>query len=191
MTFATAYTKHFPDELLGAVRTSLIITSIVGIVVGIIAVVWPGPTIVVVAMLFAISLIVAGVFRIYQAFAATFLRKGIRAFLGITGVIVVIAGVIALFSPYDALWLLAVFIGIGWIFQGVADLVAAATKSGHSPTWYLILAGILSVLAGIVMMILPVFSLKVLAWVGGIMLIALSIATLLTLPKKVDATPTV
>lgn len=187
MTFATAYQKHFPDELIGAVRTALIVTSIVGIVLGIVVILWPGPTIVVVAILFAISLIIAGIFRIYQAFAATFLSKGVRVLLGVVGVIVLLAGIIALFSPGDAVWLLAVFIGIGWIFQGVADLYAAVTKSGHSPTWFLILSGIVAVIAGIVMIILPVFSLQVLAWVGGIMLVALSIATLLTLPKKVDA----
>ncbi len=187
MTFATAYTKHFPDELIGAVRTALIITSIVGIVLGIVAIIWPGPTIVVVAILFAISLIIAGIFRIYQAFAASFLSTGVRALLGVVGVIVLLAGIIALFSPGDAVWLLAVFIGIGWIFQGVADLYGAVTKSGHSPTWFLVLSGIISVIAGIVMIILPVFSLQVLAWVGGIMLVALSIATLLTLPKKVEA----
>lgn len=187
MTFATAYTKHFPDELIGAVRTALIITSIVGIVLGIVAILWPGPTIVVVAILFAISLIIAGIFRIYQAFAASFLSTGTRVLLGIVGAIVLIAGVIAVFSPGDALWLLAVFIGIGWIFQGVADLYGAVTKSGHSPTWFLILSGVISVIAGIVMIILPVFSLEVLTWVGGIMLVALSIATLLTLPKKVEA----
>ncbi|MHC3003147.1 HdeD family acid-resistance protein [Gordonia sp. GN26] len=187
MTFATAYTKHFPDELIGAVRTALILTSIVGIVLGIVAILWPGPTIVVVAILFAISLIIAGIFRIYQAFAASFLSTGTRVLLGIVGAIVLIAGVIAVFSPGDALWLLAVFIGIGWIFQGVADLYGAVTKSGHSPTWFLILSGIISVIAGIVMIILPVFSLEVLTWVGGIMLVALSIATLLTLPKKVEA----
>ncbi|GAC02704.1 hypothetical protein GONAM_59_00290 [Gordonia namibiensis NBRC 108229] len=187
MTFATAYTKHFPDELIGAVRTALILTSIVGIVLGIVAILWPGPTIVVVAILFAISLIIAGIFRIYQAFAASFLSTGTRVLLGIVGAIVLIAGVIAVFSPGDALWLLAVFIGIGWIFQGVADLYGAVTKSGHSPTWFLILSGVISVIAGIVMIILPVFSLQVLTWVGGIMLVALSIATLLTLPKKVEA----
>ncbi|GAA10954.1 hypothetical protein GOALK_016_00770 [Gordonia alkanivorans NBRC 16433] len=154
---------------------------------GIVAIIWPGPTIVVVAILFAISLIIAGIFRIYQAFAASFLSTGVRALLGVVGVIVLLAGIIALFSPGDAVWLLAVFIGIGWIFQGVADLYGAVTKSGHSPTWFLILSGIISVIAGIVMIILPVFSLQVLAWVGGIMLVALSIATLLTLPKKVEA----
>ncbi|VFA89334.1 Uncharacterized conserved protein [Gordonia paraffinivorans] len=106
--------------------------------------------------------------------------------LGIIGLIILVAGVIALFSPGDALWLLAVFIGIGWIFQGFSDLYAAITKSGHSPTWYLIVSGIVSVIAGIVMLILPVFSLEVLTWVGGIMLVAISIATLLTLPKKVE-----
>ena len=97
MTFATAYTKHFPDELIGAIRTALIVTSIVGIVLGVVAILWPGPTIVVVAILFAISLIIAGLFRIYQAFAASFLSTGVRVLLGVVGVIVLLIAMV--FTP--------------------------------------------------------------------------------------------
>ncbi|MET9202154.1 DUF308 domain-containing protein [Gordonia sp. NPDC003585] len=188
MTFAV-YTKQFPDELIGAVRTAMIVTAIIGIVLGLIAVIWTPAAVLTVAILFAISLIIAGIFRIYQAFAATFLSGGIRFLLGIMGVIVLLAGIFALFSPEDAIWLLALFIGIGWIFQGAADLYGAVSKSGHAPTWFLVLSGVIAILAGIVMIVASQASLFVLTWIAGIMLMIISVVTLLTLPKKVDAAP--
>lgn len=187
MTFGV-YTKQIPDELVGAIRTGLIATSIVGIVLGIIAVVWTDKSVIILGILFGISLIVTGIFRIYQAFAATFIGAGWRLLLGILGLAILALGIIALFSPEDAVWLLALFIGIGWIFQGVGDLYAGVTKSAHAPTWFLVVSGVISVLAGIVMIIAGQFALTVFVWVGGILLIVISIATLLTLPKKVDAT---
>ena len=183
------YNKQIPDEWISAIRTGLIATSLVGIVLGIVAVAWPGVTVLILGVLFGVALIVAGIFRVAQAFAASFLSGGIRAFLGVFGVLMILVGVMALFSPdNDAVYLLALFVGIGWIFQGVNDLFAAASKSMHAPTWYLILSGVISVLAGIVMMVAGGFALTVFVWVGGIMLIAVSIGTLLTLPKRVEST---
>ncbi|MBE7193947.1 MAG: DUF308 domain-containing protein, partial [Gordonia polyisoprenivorans] len=84
MTFGVN-TRQFPNEIIGAVRTALIVTSIVGIVLGLVAVFWPRATTLVLAVLFGISLIIAGIFRLYQAFAATFLSTGLRALLGVVG----------------------------------------------------------------------------------------------------------
>lgn len=186
MTFGV-YSKQFPNEWIGAIRTALIVTSVIGIIMGVIAVVWPGVTVLILGILFGISLVVAGVFRVAQAFAASFLSGGIRAFLGFVGVVMVIVGILALFSPaYDAVYLLALFIGIGWIFQGFNDLFSAGSRSQHAPTWFLIFSGVVSVIAGIAMITAGNFALSVFVWVGGIMLIVISVATLLTLPKPID-----
>ncbi|AFA71685.1 putative membrane protein [Gordonia polyisoprenivorans VH2] len=188
MTFGVN-TRQFPNEIIGAVRTALIVTSIVGIVLGLVAVFWPRATTLVLAVLFGISLIIAGIFRLYQAFAATFLSTGLRALLGVVGVLTLLVGIIALFSPGDAVWLLALFIGIGWIFQGVHDLFSAVSGSQHSPTWFLILSGVISVIAGIVMIVLGQYAVTVVVFVGGVMLVVISIVTLCTLPKKIESGP--
>lgn len=185
MTFGVN-TRHFPDEVIGAVRSGLIATSIVGIVLGLIAVFWPSATTLVLAILFGISLIVGGIFRIYQSFAASFLPAGARILLGILGSLTLILGIIAIFSPDDALWLLALFIGIGWIFQGVNDLFAAASKSQHAPTWFLVLSGIVSIIGGIALISLGGIGVTWLVKIGGIFLIAISVVNLLTLPKTVE-----
>ncbi|MGV9825979.1 MULTISPECIES: HdeD family acid-resistance protein [unclassified Gordonia (in: high G+C Gram-positive bacteria)] len=191
MTFS-AYTKQFPDEAISTIRSALIFTSILGIVLGIVALVWTNATVVVLGFLFGVALIVMGLFRIYLAFSASFLGAGWRVLSGVLGLLVLAMGIIAVFSPEDAVWLLALFIGIGWIFQGISDLAAAFSKTAHAPTWYLILSGVISLLAGIVLaFIAPFIGLQVLVWVAGIMLIVVSIATLFTLPKKVSAPPAV
>ncbi|GAA1482083.1 HdeD family acid-resistance protein [Gordonia sinesedis] len=185
MTTGT-FIKQFPDEYIGSLRTGLIVASIIGIALGIVALVWTRPTVLVLAILFGLSLIAAGFFRIYGAFAALLLSTGWRIFWAILGILMVLAGVIALFSPGDAIWFLAVFIGIGWIFQGATDLSAAIAGSGHAPRFLLGLSGVLSIIAGIVMISIPGLALTTFVWISGILLIAISVVTLLTLPKKVS-----
>ncbi|MEE3849945.1 DUF308 domain-containing protein [Gordonia sp. LSe1-13] len=185
MTIAD-YARQIPNELVAAVRTTMIVTSVVGIVLGIIALVWPAATLLVIGVLFGISLIVAGLFRLYGAFASSLLSGGWRFVLGLIGVLILAAGIIALFNPEESLVFLAIFIGIGWIFQGIADLTHASAGSLHTPRWLLILSGVVSIIAGIVMMLIPGLALTTFLIIAAIMLIVVSVVTLLTLPKKVE-----
>jgi uncharacterized membrane protein HdeD (DUF308 family) len=185
MTIAD-YARQIPDELVAAVRSMMIVTSIVGIVLGIIALVWPAATLFVIGILFGISLIVAGLFRLYTAFASSLLSGGWRFVLGLIGALILIAGIIALFNPEESLLFLAIFIGVGWIFQGVADLSHAVAGSLHTPRWLLVLSGVVAIVAGIVMLFIPGLALATFLWVAAIMLIVVSVVTLFTLPKKVD-----
>ncbi|MGV9709324.1 HdeD family acid-resistance protein [Gordonia sp. NPDC003424] len=187
MTFGD-YARQMPNEVIGAVRSMMIATAVTGIVLGVVALVWPEATMLVIAILFGISLIIAGLFRIYEAFAANLLPGGWRVLIGLAGVIVLVAGIIALFNPSKSLVLLAVFIGIAWIFQGIGDLARAFSGSAHAPRWLLILSGIIAIVAGIVMIAFSSLALATLIWVAAIMLIIVSIVTLFTLPKKVDTT---
>lgn len=56
--------RALPENALIAVRNTIIGMSIVGILVGLIALIWPGITLLVIAVLFAISLFVIGAFRL-------------------------------------------------------------------------------------------------------------------------------
>lgn len=186
MTIAD-YSKQLPDELVGALRSTVIASAVAGVVLGIIALVWPAATLLVITILFGFALIFAGVFRLHQAFASSILSTGMRILFGIVGVIIVFAGIITLIRPFEGLVLLGLFIGIGWIFQGVGDLFTVGSGSLHAPKWLVILSGVISVLAGILMVAFPAQLLGTVLWVGAILLIAISIASLFTLPKKVDA----
>ncbi len=163
----------------------MIFSALVGIAVGIIALVWPNITVNVAAILLGIGLIAAGLFRLYQSFAATFLSGGLRFALGLIGLMIIWAGGVVLFSPDDRIWFLAVFIGIGWIFQGFGDLFGATTGSRHSSVWLMVLSGLVSIAAGIIMLAWPNLGLATFVWVAAILLITVSVMSLLTLPKKV------
>ncbi|HMS74796.1 HdeD family acid-resistance protein [Gordonia sp. (in: high G+C Gram-positive bacteria)] len=178
--------NRLPDEALIAVRNTIVLTSIVGIVAGIVALVWPHATMLVIAVLFAISLFCIGAFRLYLAFAGKDLSGAWRVVHGVLGFIILIAGIIALVRPGQSLAMLAVFIGVGWIFSGLGEIFSASDNP-YAPKWLLIVSGIVSVIAGIVMIAFSWVALATLVWVSAIMLIAMSIANLFTLPKRAPA----
>ncbi|MBJ7289634.1 DUF308 domain-containing protein [Williamsia sp.] len=176
---------HFPDQIRNAVRAGLISTSVLGIVLGIIALVWPGPTLLVVAVLFGISLILTGAYRLSIAFSAKGLPTGLRVVFGVVGAIILIAGVLCLFDPAESLVLLAIVIGVGWIFQGVHDLMSDRAGTHNVPRWVLVLSGAISIIAGIVVITLPGLAIGTFITFGAILLIVVSVVNLLTLPRKV------
>jgi uncharacterized membrane protein HdeD (DUF308 family) len=175
--------QSFPDQLRNAVRAGLITSAIIGIIVGIVALVWPEPTLLVVALLFGITLIFTGVYRLTVAFSAQLLPTSIRVIFGIIGAIVLVAGIICLFNPGESLVLLAIVIGVGWIFQGTQDIVAGLAGAHYAPKWFLIGSGVFSVIAGIIVLFLPGVAIATFLIVGAILLVVVSVVTLLTLPR--------
>ncbi|MFT4200831.1 HdeD family acid-resistance protein [Gordonia sp. (in: high G+C Gram-positive bacteria)] len=184
--------RQIPEKAVGAVRGTILFTALLGIVIGVAALVWPGKTLNVLAILLGISLIATGLFRLYQAFSATLLSGGLRFAYGLIGLMILWAGIVVLWHPSndgwaeaDRIWFLAVFIGVGWIFQGLAELFAATTNSGHSSRVLLVLSGLVAIAAGVIMLVWPAPSLLTFVWIAGILLIIVSVASLFTLPKKV------
>lgn len=175
-----------PAEAVNAVRSGIIFTSVVGIVLGALIMFWPGVTVFIAGLLFGIALVVAGLFRLFFTFAAVGLSFGLRMLMLVLGILMVICGVIAIISPQNAWWMLAVFIGVGWIFGGFQDIFGARGDSSVAPRWLVVLGGIISVAAGIVMLVFsPGTTLPTIMWVLGLMLIVVSIASLVSLPRKV------
>ncbi|GEE01542.1 hypothetical protein nbrc107696_19880 [Gordonia spumicola] len=174
-----------PDNAVNALRSFLIGSSVVGIALGITMLVWPGATLTVVAVLFGASLVVAGLLRLFMAFATTEAPFLVRVVLGAFGAIVLAAGVISILNPAESLTLLGIFIGVGWIFAGLQDLLELRLATYLVPRWLVVVSGIILIGAGIAMIVLPAFAtLSAILWVFAVMLIAVSLATLLTLPKK-------
>ncbi|MGZ8177364.1 HdeD family acid-resistance protein [Williamsia sp. SKLECPSW1] len=177
-----------PDRLAAArarLRGLLVSVAVLGIVMGIIALVWPGPTLLVVAVLFGISLIVTGAYRLSVAFLAPGLSTGVRAVFGVLGLVILVAGVVCLADPAESLVLLAVVIGVGWIIQGVHDLVSHRVDTNGVPHWVMIGSGVVSVLAGVVVITLPGLAISTFLVVGAILLIVVSAINLITVPRRV------
>lgn len=151
----------------------LLFLGLLSIVIGIVIMAWPGKTVVVVAVILAIWLVVSGIFEIVRGFGRG-LSGGMRALLFIGGVLSLILGLFAFRgfvvedSPLDAVWLLALFVAINFIFSGIGQLFTAGeVKEGRG--WN-IFGGIVSLLLGIIILVVP-SDLVLLAWIFGIFVV--------------------
>jgi uncharacterized membrane protein HdeD (DUF308 family) len=165
-------------------RRWVIGAAVAGIVLGIVALFWPGATLLTVAILFGSYLIVSGVFRLTIAFTAQRLSRGVRWLFGILGGLVIVAGIFCLSNPARSLIVLAFVIGFGWIIEGIADITDGAMGTTAAPRWLAVVSGVVSVIAGVVIFFLPGLAIATFVLLGAILLIAVSVTTLLTLPRK-------
>ena len=118
--------------------------------------------------MFGTYLILSGIAQVIFAFALD-VPGGERVLLFISGALSVVLGVLAFrhLGEGYAILLLAIWIGVGFIFQGVAEAMLAITyKELPGRGWHIFL-GILSVIAGMVVMGWPFDSIVVLAIVAG------------------------
>ena len=158
---------------IGRIWWLLLFGGVISLVVGIIVISWPDKTVIVVAVLFAIYLIISGIFEIVRSFASG-LTGGTRALLLITGVLSVILGIFAIRSAADnAVDLLGIFVGIAFLFRGFASLfMGFDSKEGRG--WN-IFFGIIMLVGGVVILVQPALALTTLAWVVGIWLVLIGL----------------
>jgi uncharacterized membrane protein HdeD (DUF308 family) len=163
------------DNLMSAIGRNwwvLLLAGIVSVIVGVIALAWPGKTVLVVAIVFAIWLIVSGIFSLVRGFAHG-LTGGMRALFIITGILSLVLGIFAIRGEFQELYILALFIGIGFLFRGFASLfLGFENKEGRGAN---IFFGILMLIGGVVILVWPGISLITLTWVVGIWLIIIGI----------------
>jgi uncharacterized membrane protein HdeD (DUF308 family) len=156
--------------------------AIIGVILGLVGLFLPGATLLTVAILFGIYLVASGIFRINSALLSHGLSAGVRWLTGLLGVVIVVAGVICLSDPAQSLTVLAYVIGIGWIAEGIADMMAGIQGSIR-PRWLGWVSGVVSVIAGIITFVLPAVALTTFVFIAAILLLCVSITTLITLPR--------
>jgi uncharacterized membrane protein HdeD (DUF308 family) len=149
--------------------------GIVTLLAGLFTLFWPGRTIVVVAVLFGVQLVVAGVFRFIAALAADEESGGARALLALLGVLSFIVGLYALRNVLVTIAALALLLGIFWIVNGAVEVFAALSHRGMQGRGWTIFMGLLSVVAGVVVLVYPAISLATLAIVLGFWLLVYGI----------------
>lgn len=154
---------------------SLLAVGIVSIIMGLIVLFWPGPTLVVVAVLFAIYLIISGIFLVVATFGAPDHSGWWRLLSFVAGVLSIILGVIAIRNPVESIILLAIWIGVAWIFRGVANLSLYSSTTELPGRGIGIFLAIITLLAGIILIVWPASSIGTLVWVSGILLIVVGI----------------
>lgn len=160
---------------------AVVAIGVVSVVLGVIVLVWPKATLLVVAIVFGLQLIAAGAVRIAVTRELPADPGWVRPVSIALGVLTIIAGIICLFRPGTSLVVIAILIAAGWIAEGVAAL-AHGFASGRSAgaRVFLLVFGAISIIAGIVVAVWPGETLVILTRVGGILLIVLGVAELVT-----------
>jgi uncharacterized membrane protein HdeD (DUF308 family) len=138
---------------------------------GLAALVWPGETLLVVAVLFGIQLIVSGMFRFVAALATDDLTGGTRVLLALLGVLSVIIGLWAVRHVLITLLALTVFLGIFWVVNGFIEVFTALSHRGTDDRGWTVLMGLLSIVAGVIVLAFPGLTLVGLAVILGVWLL--------------------
>ncbi|MET9215045.1 MULTISPECIES: HdeD family acid-resistance protein [unclassified Nocardia] len=158
---------------------TILVTGLLAVVLGIIVLVWPGPSLLVAGILFGIYMVVSGIFQLIAAF--THLPStSFRVLSFISGVLSLIIGIFCFRDDLTSIFLLGLWIGISWLFRGVAVLFAAMSDKGVPGRGWQIFYGIISAIAGIILIVWPIESLATLTLVVGIFLIVIGIMEIIT-----------
>ncbi len=148
-------------------------------VVGILVLIWPGHTLVALAVLFGLQLVVSGLFRLVAAVAVTDATGGARALMAVLGLLGLVIGIWALRHIDIALSLLALFLGIYWVIDGVIDTFTAVVHPELPGRGWAAVSGLLAILAGVILLAWPQPTLLVLAVILGIFLLFFGVLQLL------------
>ena len=174
----TADTAPVPGPMLHALAKSwwlVLLRGIAGIVFGVLAFVWPGLTLLTLVILYGAYALVDGVFALIAAFSGG--AKPVPTWwLIVVGVAGIAAGIVTFVWPGMTAFVLIIFIGAWAIVHGIFEIVGAVRlRKEIDNEWWLILAGALSVIFGLIVLIAPGAGALGLIWVIGAYSIAFGI----------------
>ncbi len=146
----------------------LLLRGIFLILFGVLTVVWPGITLVTLAIIFAAYIFVSGVINIVQGLVGvkTYRYWFLALLLGLLEIAV---GVYALAHPLISVGAFVTLIGFLFCARGIFEIaVAFDTVYGGAVRTYLAIAGILSLIAGVAVLAYPAAGGLAFTWVLGV-----------------------
>ena len=155
-----------------AIRTGLVIGAVLTLLAGSLVLAFPGTALAVIAVIFGIFILVRGIFRLaLGAFGPGLSGLG-RALSIVLGVLLVAAGIFVLTNLAAGIVVLGILIGLSWIIDGIAMLVESGRVAGRG---FSLVAGIISVLAGVVFLFAPIAGVAVLPLCTAIVFLILGV----------------
>jgi uncharacterized membrane protein HdeD (DUF308 family) len=156
---------------------ALLIRGIAAVLFGLAALLWPGLTLYVLIIFFGAYALVDGVFAIVAGIRGTAGGGRRRWLLLAEGLLGVLAGLFAFFYPGMTALVLLYVIAFWAILTGILEIVMAISlRREIENEWLMGLSGVLSVLFGVVLAVLPGVGLLSLVWLIGIYAIIFGMA---------------
>ncbi|MEU8269848.1 HdeD family acid-resistance protein [Sphaerisporangium sp. NPDC049002] len=149
-----------------------------GILFGILAIVWPLITLLTLVILFGAFAIVNGVFTLIGAARGTHPGDS-KTWMIVSGVIGVLAGIVAWVWPGITALVLLLLIAVYAVVMGVAEIVTGIRRRTAGDTdWTHMISGVLAVIFGILLFAWPAAGALALTWLIGIFAIAYGVSLL-------------
>jgi uncharacterized membrane protein HdeD (DUF308 family) len=160
---------------LPALATSWQATLVVGtltLIIGLVVSFHPTGSLNVVAVLLGILMILSGIFHLIRMFDS---KEVHRVWLGIAGLMFIVVGVVLIRHLDLSRAAIGLVIGITWIVQGLTALIGGIAGDVREGRAWWITFGVISVIAGLVVVSAPASSLNVLAVLLGIWFVIMGI----------------
>jgi uncharacterized membrane protein HdeD (DUF308 family) len=142
-----------------------VVLGVITVTLGLIVTFYPSATVNAISVLFGLLLIASGLFHLIRVFGG---NEAHRVWMGISGLLLLVIGVVMLRHLHLTVALIGLIIGITWIVQGVIALIVSLSGGAREGRGWWIFFGIFSLIGGIVITALPTESVKVLAVLIGI-----------------------
>jgi uncharacterized membrane protein HdeD (DUF308 family) len=154
---------------------SAVVFGVLSAILGVLVLIWPTVSIVVAAVFFGAYLLISGITQVIAAFGLPVSSTAGRVLMFISGAASLILAVLCFRDLSESALLLAIWIGVGFVFRGVAAIATGISDPGIPGRGWLIFSGVITILGGFVMLAYPFPSLQILALVAGVWLVVLGV----------------
>ncbi|MBF9073939.1 HdeD family acid-resistance protein [Streptacidiphilus fuscans] len=171
-----------PGPLQQLARSAWQIVMVLGVLtlaLGVVVLVWPKESLRVVGVLFGLYLLIVGVFQLVAAFG-THVSTALRVMAFISGALSILLGLFCFRGALESILLLALWIGIGWLFRGITHTMAAVSDPSMPARGWQIFMGVLTALGGVVVLVAPFGSIAVLTAFAGAWLLVMGVLEIVT-----------
>lgn len=155
-----------------------LLRGLVAIAFGVVALAWPGVTLVTLVLFYGVFALIDGVFAIIAALRGG--GSGSRWWLAFVGLLGIVAGLVTYFAPGLTALALLMVIGVWALVYGILEIIGAIrVRKEIDNEWMLIIHGALAALFGIMVLVRPGAGALALIWViatfaivSGVLLVA-------------------
>jgi len=161
-----------PPALLEGSWQATVFLGVLTLILGLIVSFHPTGSLNVLAVLLGVLMILSGIFHLIRVFDP---NEPHRVWLGVAGLLFIVIGVVLIRHLHLTRSIIGLIIGITWIVQGLVALIGGISGGVREGRAWWIAFGVVSLIAGIVVVATPASSLNVLAVLLGIWFVIMGI----------------
>ncbi len=149
-------------------QNSLILRGIANLMLGLVALMWPGLTLYILVIFFAVNIMFVGIVELFRPVVEKDTKHGVLSV--ILGILGIVAGLYLLSNPMVSVSIVALLVAFWAILFGIGDLMLGFVDSSSNAGYRVlfVLIGVLSVLFGFYLIFYPATSLLAFIWILGL-----------------------